>query len=835
MSQSDHSSSDSISASDFITVGNPTDPTDRQNLPNENSGSSSSRLDAFENDDDDDPDYSLPEGSTESSYYSLLMNYPSSSSAEPDYYALLGLPRTPAPSDSEIRSAFRQRTLIFHPDHQPARLQAQAARYFDALRVASETLLDERKREVYDLLGAEGVRREWGVHGAMGKRGEAWREEQKKGGQGPGQEIGVRAMSGREFRRWFLEMMKRRERRVVERLVASRGSLTLGVDASSMIALDEEEEIAYFVLEKPRLSNFSLKYSFKAPFPSLRVLLGDQQKDDDDDDDDDDDENDLSDAKPDRQLPWEQEGFDMTIHTGIAGQLQPVSRKYTLTMEDDSQEDHEIAEPPILAARDLTLGASVTRVFGDFADAKGILGWRPFSCLSYAGASVTAMLLPFPSVETRLAKAVQFVPGTKPFRVNLSATLLHSLFRCPPVMGVQVVREIGEGKHTFCNWSSGIIPWPEVLKVLLSPLGNFDMDVHTALYPGNPESRFEFGFMSLPNSPLNAATLDDDVDDADEAEDEEYTTVRKKQTAEDKAAESWQAAISASPLTMGLTFNYARNLFSGKPATEVARSEWSSENHYAVPVADEPRAIRLEIQSTVGPDLSVGWNIEGTRQVGEMTRMGLGVGLQGNRGLALTVSWGRLGQRIRVPITLLPLEAADIDIAAMMVLVPFASYCAWEFGFIRPRDRKNRRRVIARRQKQLKKSIPKKRAESAQAIELMTEQVRRRQAREADQNGLVITKAEYGLDPSSKKDRKGRDRFGGYEVVDVTIPVAALVDRGQLVIPKDTTKFQILGFHDPAPLLPKTLKVWYTYLGKEHYVEAKDAEGIACPMRTHLL
>lgn len=588
--------------------------------------------------------------------------------------------------------------------------------------------------------------------------------------------------------------------------------------------------MVYFVLEKPRLSNFSLKYSFKAPFPSLRVLLGDEQKDDDDD------ENDLSpDAKPDRQLPWEQESFDMTIHTGIAGQLQPVSRKYTLTMEDDSQEDHEIAEPPILAARDLTLGASVTRVFGDFADAKGILGWRPFSCLSYAGASVTAMLLPVPSVETRLAKAVQFVPGTKPFRVNLSATLLHSVFRCPPVMGVQVVREIGEGKHTFCNWSSGIIPWPEVLKVLLSPLGNFDMDVHTALYPGNPDSRFEFGFMSLPNSPLNAATLDDDVDDEDEEEDEEYTTVRKKQTAEDKAAESWQAAISANPLTTGLTFNYARNLFSGKPATDVARSEWSSENHYAVPVADEPRAVRLEIQSTVGVDLSVGWNIEGTRQVGEMTRMGLGVGLQGNRGLALTVSWGRLGQRIRVPITLLPLEAANIDIAAMMVLVPFASYCAWEFGFIRPRDRKNRRRVIARRQKQLKKSIPKKRAESAQAIELMTEQVRRRQAREANQNGLVVTKAEYGLDPSSKKDRKGKDRFGGYEAVDVTIPVAALVDRGQLVIPKDTTKFQILGFHDPAPLLPKTLKVWYTYLGKEHYVEAKDAEGVACPMRTHLL
>lgn len=402
---------------------------------------------------------------------------------------------------------------------------------------------------------------------------------------------------------------------------------------------------------------------------------------------------------------------------------------------------------------------------------------------------MNATLLPAPLIQAQVAKGVQIVPGTKPFRVNLSTTLMHSIFRCPPVLGVQVTREIGAGKHTFCNWSSGIVPWPDVLKVLLSPIGDFNIDVDTALYPGNPDSRLEFGFMKLPNSPLNAASLNDDDDDEDEEEgDEEYTVTRKKQIAEDKAAESWQAAIVASPLTTGLSFTYARNLFSGKPANEVARSEWSSENHYALPAVDEPRAVRLEIQTTVNPDLSMGWNIEGTRQVGDLTRMGLGVGLQGTKGLALTVSWGRLGQRIRLPITLIPLEALDADLAALAVILPFASYCAWEFGFIRPRDRKNRRRVIARRQKQLKKSIPKKRAESAQAIALMAEQVQRRQAKEADQNGLVIRKAEYGLD-SSKMDRKDRkDRWSGYQAADVTIPVAALVNRGQLVISKDMTK-----------------------------------------------
>lgn len=204
------SQTDSDSTHDDFIAGAPADPADSQNLPNENGSA-----DELANDDDDDVDVDnesppaaaadIPDGSAAS--YALLMDYPD----EPDYYALLGLAREPAPSASEIRSAFRSRTLSFHPDHQPTQYQGPAARHFELLRVASETLLDPHKRTVYDLLGAEGVRREWARRGAMGKFGEART-----------QQVGVRAMSAREFRGWFLETMKRRERRVVERMVNSR-------------------------------------------------------------------------------------------------------------------------------------------------------------------------------------------------------------------------------------------------------------------------------------------------------------------------------------------------------------------------------------------------------------------------------------------------------------------------------------------------------------------------------------------------------------------------------------------------------------------------------------
>lgn len=141
--------------------------------------------------------------------YNQLMNYPRDDDA--DYYGLLGLARNPPPSDAEIRSAYRTLTLSFHPDKQPANLREAAERQFKRIREAYETLVDPQKRTVYDLRGAEGVRQEWGPGGAMGRRGEAERKE-----------LGVKTMTPQEFRRWFLETMKTRERKAVDSLVQSR-------------------------------------------------------------------------------------------------------------------------------------------------------------------------------------------------------------------------------------------------------------------------------------------------------------------------------------------------------------------------------------------------------------------------------------------------------------------------------------------------------------------------------------------------------------------------------------------------------------------------------------
>jgi DnaJ family protein C protein 11 len=83
-----------------------------------------------------------------------LNSYPS----DVDYYAVLGLPRSPPPSEAQIRSAFRLLSPNFHPDKHP-RAQQQARETFEKLEDAYEVLIDPQKsiRSPWPRRGAKGM------------------------------------------------------------------------------------------------------------------------------------------------------------------------------------------------------------------------------------------------------------------------------------------------------------------------------------------------------------------------------------------------------------------------------------------------------------------------------------------------------------------------------------------------------------------------------------------------------------------------------------------------------------------------------------------------------
>ena len=71
-----------------------------------------------------------------------------------DYYEILGISRSA--DQSEIKKAYRKQALKYHPDKNPD--DGNCADKFKKVSEAYETLSDEKKRQIYDQYGEEGLK-----------------------------------------------------------------------------------------------------------------------------------------------------------------------------------------------------------------------------------------------------------------------------------------------------------------------------------------------------------------------------------------------------------------------------------------------------------------------------------------------------------------------------------------------------------------------------------------------------------------------------------------------------------------------------------------------------
>ncbi|OKL64454.1 hypothetical protein UA08_00446 [Talaromyces atroroseus] len=721
--------------------------------------------------------------------YGLLVQYPENI----DYYSILGVPREPPPTDSQLRSAYHHLTLSFHPDKQPAHLVQAAQAQFRRIQDAYETLIDPKKRIVYDLEGEEGVKREWGATGSMGSR-----RAQIQNGHSA--QVGPRTMSPTEFRRWFLAKMKAREREALDSLVGARGSMSIGIDASSLVSPGEEEGYVQLNMPTVRPSRYGLGYAFKTTLPDFSGLWawvsgnqGDVEG-----------EPLPEDAKP--ELP------EVTFQTSISGAVRKTNQKIQVEREDGTSEIIKVDGPSILGAATFSLNANISHQITGVGLRAGPHS-KLWSFLNGVLIGGNVDILPSQGLAVYMSKQVSPFPHSKPFTVTVTSTMPSNPSQHMPVVSASVARRFGVRKFGSLTYSSGLHMWP-----------SFVQSMYSSYTDTSPDPKELFLLASQPSSLQLKYTTMPDAMTAEEAEELDHPNPPTKK-------ELWQWIVSASPHGGSLSLQYARTLFADK-IEDPPRSEWNLDGYHPSMFSQSRRGVRIEAEVTASLDGGMAWSISGLRRVGEVSSIGLGLSVRDARGLVMALTWRRLGQTIRVPIAICPVDLVDAELSVWAVMVPWLAYVGVEFGYIRPRERRLRREAIIRKRKLLKSQIAARKKESEQQIEMMKEHIGRRQLRERSQGGLYITKAEYGYRAPESPGCVGERAES--KLIDVTIPVAARVDKGQLFISKNTSRFQIIGFYDPAPLLPKILRIWYLFRDQIHYVEAKDGEeDIAIPRREH--
>lgn len=105
----------------------------------------------------------------------------------------------------------------------------------------------------------------------------------------------------------------------------------MGINASDTISVNAENNDVTFQLPSPRLSAYALNYNFKAPIPIPKFWSPREEQPEDED------------SAAGSKEEEEPEPLNVTIQTGIAGMLKCPTQKFTLTHEDDSEEERIVS------------------------------------------------------------------------------------------------------------------------------------------------------------------------------------------------------------------------------------------------------------------------------------------------------------------------------------------------------------------------------------------------------------------------------------------------------------------------------------------------------------
>ncbi|XP_057816314.2 chaperone protein dnaJ 13 isoform X1 [Cryptomeria japonica] len=225
------------------------------------------------------------------------------------------------------------------------------------------------------------------------------------------------------------------------------------------------------------------------------------------------------------------------------------------------------------------------------------------------------------------------------------------------------------------------------------------------------------------------------------------------------------------------------------------------------------------------------FEIGGGRRISEYSTLRMLCTL-GSEGIFWRFELHRGGQKLIVPVLLS--RALNPLLATGALILPSSLYAFLKVCVIKPYYRKREnQKTIEKRQKTLSQVLE-ARAAASNAQTLLQNVANRKQKKQAERGGLVITEAVYGnLKGHSENEEETTPSIDNelpLPILDVTIPLNFLVDdSGQLKLHEGIKKSGIMGFCDPCPGEPKQLKVSYTFQGHPYEAVVDDCGGLQLP------
>ncbi|SNX83748.1 uncharacterized protein MEPE_02455 [Melanopsichium pennsylvanicum] len=304
--------------------------------------------------------------------------------------------------------------------------------------------------------------------------------------------------------------------------------------------------------------------------------------------------------------------------------------------------------------------------------------------------------------------------------------------------------------------------------------------------------------------------------------------------------------------------------------TSISPVDQSISVDYAIKVLG---GVKVRTGFNIGTGSGISAFTSAERRLTENVRLSLGLNCAFPvGGVTLRVKLNRLGQKVLLPITLS--REFRSDLVALCSVVPAVTYTALHYGYFEPRKQKRLKNRMGELRKQNKELILERRQAAKEALEVLRDQAVKKAQGELRKGGVVILEAWYGRKdsfppsrflPSSSTFRRGNveeeaskiwaeeranlsssNTTGAEREIDndnmdlttelywdVKVPLQALVNKGQIIVPGSRSKANLLGFHDPVMGEKKHLLVVYSFRTQVHTVTVEDWSELAIPMRIH--